>query len=66
MGWAIIVSTLIASFAYIVPKLLAIYAQMNIVERQMAAMAATEPGNSTPLSWVGPDEDAPTTGGGYV
>ena len=65
MGWAIIVSTLIASFAYIVPKLLAIYAQMNIVERQMAAMSSTG-GEDHGVDWRAGYNAETSTGGGYV
>ncbi len=65
MGWAIVLSTLIASIAYVAPKLLAIYAQISIVDKQLTAfeksgLAASE------VSWQDVDQEPPKTGGGYV
>lgn len=65
MGWALVVSTLIASLAYITPKLLAIYAQMNIVAQQLEAFEKSGLAKSD-VSWQEVDEQGLTTGGGYV
>ena len=64
MAWALVLSTLIASLAYITPKLLAIYAQLSIVEKQLEAFEKSGLGIPD-VSW----KDVPepnTTGGGYV
>ena len=65
MAWALIVSTLIASLAYVTPKLLSIYAQMSIVEKQLVAFKESGLASSD-VSWRDVDQQAPMTGGGYV